>query len=308
MRLALIRGVTGASRLSLPSWILVEPVTERRAVSWRPDWRALTSAVLAIVAVLCLVLGNVALWMRQDVYSARHIDAEAQQIVGSANVQGAVANLVTTDLVPRFGTSLTNVARGLIEQALATQPAQRVAARLVEEVVPELQHGTGPITLSARQLAWIASPSLADNRLVANVLDAAEGSGCCRVVVAQRHGLSFVWRHQGQIRVAGIVLPVVFVVCALLALAITDRRRRLAVVLAASTAVAGLGTIALLGVGPAMWIGLFSRPGAAAVVRAAERSVFGAATASLRVQSVILTAAGVGALAVLAGARRVTRA
>lgn len=280
------------------------------------------SGGLAIVAVLCLLLGNTALWMRQDLYSARHVDAEAQQIVGSASVEGAVANLLTTDVVEPvlgqagsaspglIGASLSSAARGLIEHALATQPVQRVAARLVEQVVPELQHGTGPVTLSARQLAWIASPGLADNRLVATMLDAANGSGCCRVVLAQRHSLSFAWRHQDEIRAAGIVLPAVFVVCLTLALCLTRRRRRLATILAASTVVTGLAMVALLGVGPNWWTRLLSRPSAATgVVRAADRSVFGAATASLRLQSTVVAAAGAAALAVLAGTRRrLTRA
>jgi hypothetical protein len=312
--------VTAAGRLPLPSWIAVEPVTEWQAVSRPHNWRAPTSAALAIVAVLCLLLGNVALWMRQDVYSARHIDAEAQQIVGSTNVQAAIANLLAADVVQPvlgqtginsrgpIGAPLSSAARGLIQQALATQPVQRVAARLVEEVVPELEHGSGPITLSARQLAWIASPTLAGNRVVATVLDAAGGAGCCRVVLASRHGLSFAWRHQRQIRAAGIVLPALFVASLTLALVISRRRRLLAVILAASTAVIGLGMVALLGIGPAWWTGLFSRTGAAAgVVRAADRSVFGTATASLRAQSVLVAAAGVAALAVLAGTRRLTR-
>ncbi|HUJ65616.1 MAG TPA: hypothetical protein VLX59_08780, partial [Acidimicrobiales bacterium] len=168
---------------------------------------------MAVAAVACLLLGNLALWMRQDVYSARNVSAEAQRIVASSNVQGAVADLLTTKVVqpvlaqaqlgPFTGLAekpLLDASRRLVQEAVATQPAQHVAARLVEEVIRDLDQGTGPIALSPDQLAWVASPSLAGNRILASVLHTADTTGCCQVVLAPRQSLAFSWRHVGMIR------------------------------------------------------------------------------------------------------------
>jgi hypothetical protein len=272
---------------------------------------------LVVVAVACLFLGNAALSMRQDVYSAQNVDREAQQIVGSSNVQAALADLLTDKVVEPVITQtgaglfsvlsspLTSVARRLIEQAVATQPVQHVAARLVEQVVPELQRGSGPVSLTAQQLAWIVSPGLASNRLIAGMLHTADRSGCCQVVLAQRQSLSFAWRYVQQIRLAGVVLPALFVVFAGLALWITRRRRRVALILAGATAATGLLTLGLVWAGPQFWSSLIGRPGpSGGVVRAADGAVFAGVTAGLRAHCLMLAAVGVGALVALAISRR----
>ncbi len=283
------------------------------------DWRSVTSGWLAVTAIVCLLLGNVALWMRQDVYSARNVDQEAQRIVGSPNVQGAVADLLAAEVVqPALAQSdlgpltgvvkapLMSVARRLIEPVVATQPAQHVAARLVEQVMPELDRGSGPISLSPRQLTWIASPSLASNSIMARVLNTADRTGCCQVVLAQRQSLSFAWRHVGMIRIAGVVLPALFVVCVGLALGITRRRRRLAMVLAAASVLVGLVTFGSLLAGPQFWDGLMVRPGSTAgVLRAVDTTVFNGATAALRNDSIVVVVLGLGALVGLVATRQI---
>jgi hypothetical protein len=303
----------------LPARSPGEKINAGERPSGHRDWRSATTRLLAVAAIVCLFLGNVALWMRQDVYSARNVEQEAQRIVGSPNVQGAVADLLTTKVVqPALAQTeagplmvlvkapLRSLSDRLIEQVVATQPAQHVAARLVEQVVPELDKGAGPISLSPRQLMWIASPSLASNHAVASVLNSAERSGCCQVVLAQRQTLSFGWRHVGMIRVAGVVLPALFVACVGLALGLSRRRRRLAVILAGATVLTGLVTFASLLAGPGFWDGIMVRPGSTAgVLRAVDSSVFNGATSALRTDSLVVAILGLGALAGLAAAHRI---
>jgi hypothetical protein len=279
--------------------------------------RAILSALLATAAVACLLVGNVALWMRQDVYSARNVDQEAQQIMGSSDVQQAVADLLTTQVVqpaldhaglgPFRGLvsgPVMGVARRAIDDAVASQPAQHVAARLVEQVVPELDKGTGPVVLSPEQLAWIVSPSLASNHLVASLLHTADHSGCCQVVLVQRGHLSFGWRHVREIRIAGLVLPALSLVLAALAIAVSRRRVRTAMLLAAAAAVAGLLTFVSLQAGPGMWAGVANQHGpAAGVIHAAQRTAFSSVTATLRQHSLSVAGAGGVAVAILAAAR-----
>jgi hypothetical protein len=275
------------------------------------------SRFLAVTAIVCLFLGNVALWMRQDVYSARNVDQEAQRIVGSSNVQGAVADLLATKVVQPalaqtqlgpltdlFKAPLISVSSRLIQKVVATQPAQHVAARLVEQVVPELDRGSGPISLSPEQLAWIASPSLASNSTVAKALNTAARTGCCQVVLAQRQSLSFAWRHVGMIRIAGIVLPALFVACVGLALGFSRRRRRLAMILAAASVGVGVVTFGSLWFGPQFWDGLMVRPGSTAgVLRAVDSTLFNGSTAALRIDSLAVALLGTGALVALVAAR-----
>jgi hypothetical protein len=283
------------------------------------DRRSVTSGLLAVTAIVCLFLGNVALWMRQDVYSARNVNQEAQRIVGSPNVRGAVADLLTAKVVqPALAQSrlgpltglveapLMNASRRLIAQVVATQPAQRVAARLVEQVVPELDRGAGPISLSPQQLTWIAAPSLTSNSIVAKVLDTAERTGCCQVVLAPRQSLSYSWRHVGMIRIAGVVLPALFVACVGMALGVSRRRRRLAVILAGATVLVGLATFGSLLAGPQFWDGLMVRPGSTAgVLRAVDAAVFNGATSALRNDSLVVVMAGLGALVALLTTRQI---
>ena len=296
------------------------PATERARPA-RHRARGIASAIFAAATIVCLLLGNVALWMRQDVYSASNISREAQQIVGSADVQHAVADLLVTHVVrpalsqanlgsvlgPLAGVAerpVLSFASGLVDRAVASQPAQQIEARLIEAVTPQLEKGAGPVALSADQLVWIVSPSLAANRVVATVMGYADRSGCCAVVLAQRADLAFGWRHIRAIRAAGIVLPAATLVFAALALLVAPRRRRLVTVLAAATAVAGAATLVSLAAGPGLWINFVSRNSVAAgVVRAASVAVFHGATAGLSMRSWALVTAGATALVVLAGLR-----
>jgi hypothetical protein len=283
----------------------------------RRHWREVTSGVLAVTAVVCLFFGNAALWMREDLYSSRNLDQDAQQILGSTQVQSAVADLLTKQVVhvalagsglgpfaAVIQTPAIGVADRLVSQALASQPVQHVEARLLEVVIPEMKSGAGPISLSPDQLVWIASPSFATNRVMASVVHTADRTGCCQVELAQRHKLSFAWRYVHQIRIAGIVLPALFVAMTGLALLITPRRKQLALTVAVATAATGLITLGLLTAHPGFWAGLISTSGPGAVVlRAADRAAFNTATAALRVHSLVLTAVGACTIAGLASTK-----
>jgi hypothetical protein len=280
------------------------------------------SAVLAATSVVCLLLGNVALWVRQDLYSTRAADQQASQIMRSSNVQAAVGDLLVTGVVePALQRAPLGVLRGVlsapaislarraVDDAMASQSAQQIATRLVAQVVPQLDKGTGPVTLSPEQLAWIASPRLAGNRAVAAAVGTADRTGCCGVTLVQRGQLGFAWRHVRAIRTAGIVLIPLGLMAGLLAMAVSRRRRVMAMVLAGGLTTAGIATFAALLAGPGPWGSLAANAGpAAGVVQAAQRAAFDSATAGLRWHSLLLAGAGVVVLAVLATGGLVARA
>ena len=85
--------------------------------------------------------------------------------------------------------------------------------------------------------------------MVASVVSYADSTDCCRVVLAERDDLPFVWQHVELVRTAALVLPIAAVALAALALALSTRRRRTALVLSVGVIVVGLVT--LVGV----WLG-----------------------------------------------------
>jgi len=77
------------------------------------------------------------------------------------------------------------------------------------------------------------------------------------------------------------VLPPLALAFAALAVVVSRRRLRMAMILAGATALVGIATFASLWAGPGYWANLTSHAGpAAGVVRAAQRTVFAGATAA----------------------------
>ena len=95
-----------------------------------------------------------------------------------------------------------------VASAVASQTTGEIATRLVGAINAQLVDGSGPIELTPTQLVAIAAPSLSDNRAVSTLVNLAERTGCCTVVLAERSDLPFVWQHVSLIRAAAVVLPI----------------------------------------------------------------------------------------------------
>jgi hypothetical protein len=286
--------------------------------------RDLVALALAVVAVAALFVGNLAFWARDDLYDTAKVEAKTERLAGSADLQQAVSSLlidrvvqpavaradasvpsILSPLTDRLDAASVDLATTAINKSVSSQTTQEIATRLAADVNDQLVAGTGPITLEPSQLLAIAAPSLTDNRVVTAVVDAADSSGCCLIVLAQRDQLPFVWQHVDAIRLAGVVLPLVALAAAIAAVAVARRRVRVLVVLGIGTMVAGLATL-----GP-LWAG--SRWGvdhvvgtddpSTALVRQAARTAFTVTDEALRRQSWGLVIAG----AVLTGVALVIR-
>jgi len=306
----------------------VPPVGPPRAAAVGRDRARGVTAALTVAMVVALLLGNVALWLSRDVYSTANIAAEARTIVASPDVKKAVTDLLVTRVVdpavkqanpagsiPILGgiatVELDKLAAQVVRRAVSTQSAQAISTRLVEAVVPQLQRGAGPVTLTPEELARIVAPGLAANTAVSTVLRSADRSNCCSVALAQRHELSFAWRNVGAVRAAAKVLPVVAVAFGALSLVVSRRRRHQGMVVGAATAGVGLVTLVGLRVGARSWIDATTgTTPLTAVVRAAETSVVRTAGRGLQAQSWLLVALGlvIGIGIAVVGRRRAPRA
>ena len=323
-----LAGLVGSPPADLRRW--GPPVGRVPTVSPAPAGRArdVAALALALVALVALFFGNLAFWARDDLYDTAKVQAKAEKLVGSTDTQQAVTALlvervvkpavaqadasvpsILSPLTDRLDRASVDLATKAIDQAVAAETTQEIATRLVGAVNDQLVAGTGPITLTPGQIVAIAAPSLADNRVVAKVVDVADESGCCVVELAQRDQLPFVWQHVDAIRAAGVVLPIVAVVAAGGAVALARRRGRVVLVLGIGTVVVGLATLGPLWAG-SHWgvdrIGGTADP-STTVVRQAARTAFLVTDEALRRQSWVLVVVGSVATAAVIAVRVVKR-
>jgi len=151
------------------------------------------AATFAIIAVFALFFGNLAFWIRQDVYDTATVIAKAQTITGTTDTQAAVTALFDETVVhpalEQATGTLPTILQGLAEtavepvatvidhavaSAVASQSAQEITTRLVKVINQELVSGTGshqrncwgylprhsPRTWSCQR--WSTSPSHPD--------------------------------------------------------------------------------------------------------------------------------------------------
>jgi len=283
--------------------------------------RDLAGAVLAVLAVLALLAGSMAWWARSNLYDAAVIDAKANEIVASDDVQAAANALLLErvvqpalakgyDAIPAgLGGLLQGVAGGKVEElatqgiesAVASQPAHDITLRLAAAIQDQLVHGDGAVSFTPSQIVAVLAPSLSDNRVVSSVVDFADSSGCCEVVLAQRDQLPFVWQHVDLIRTAAVALPFVALLLGALALLVSSRRRRVALVLSIGVTLAGVATLISVWVGGTLGIDAIGNPSDPAndLVRQAASTIYEISKRELVAQARTITLIGAAVTAAL---------
>ncbi len=284
--------------------------------------------MLAGVALVALFLGNLAFWARDDLFDTAKVEAKTEQLVGSSDAQQAVTALlvervvkpavakadasipsILSPLTDRLDSASVDVATRAIDQAVASETTQEITTRLVGALNDQLVSGTGPITLTPSQIVAIAAPSLADNRVVARIVDAADASGCCVVELARRDQLPFVWQHVDAIRAAGVILPVAALLAAGAAVVVARRRGRVLLVLGIGTVVVGLATLVPLWAGSRWGVDhvVADDDASTTLVRQAARTAFRVTDEALRRQSWALVVVGLVTTVAVIVVRQVRR-
>jgi hypothetical protein len=315
-----------AGRPGVPT---VEPTPSPSPTTGSP-WRDRFAVALAVLAVVALFWAHLAWWVSRDVYDTASVTTKAGLLIASPDTQAALTAVLEDKVVTpaleqaagalpepfqSLGGAVQSQTGGLVHDAIssavASQTSSEVAMRLVAAVNPQLVDGSDPIVLTPTQLVGIVAPGLADNRVVSGLVDLAERSGCCTVVLADRADLPFVWQHVELIRFAAVALPVAALVLALGALLIARRRVRVALVLTAGTALGGAVVLLSLWAGIHWGVDLIgdSADRSTVLVRQAVRVTAAVTIGDLRRESwAILLVGSLATAGVLLGARVSRRA
>ena len=283
-------------------------------------WKDRAAVVVAVFAVLALFGANLAWWVSHDVYDTAAVTTKTTALIASPDTRAAVTALLNEKVVQpalsqaagslpgplqSLGGTVQDQTAGLVQSAIAdavaNQSVGEITSRLVADVNGQLVDGSGPITLEPIQLLAIVAPSLTNNRVVTSVVDLAEQSGCCAIVLAQRSDLPFVWQHVKLVQAAAIALPIVALGLGLLALVLARRRLRIGIVLAGGCAIAGAIVLLARWAGLRWGIDLVGNPteGSTALVREALRVTSDVTLGDLRRQSWVLLISGSVGVAVL---------
>ena len=297
-------------------------ITESPATTGPSRDRA--AVAVAVLAVLALFGANLAWWVSHDVYDTAAVTAKAKSLIASPDTRAAVTSVLDEKVVQpalsqaagslpgplqSLGGTVQDQTAGLVQRAIAdavaNQSVGEITSRLVADLNAQLVDGSDPITLTPTQLLAIVAPSLTNNRVVTGVVDLAEQSGCCTIVLAQRSDLPFVWQHVKLIQAAAVALPIAALGLGLLALVLARRRLRIGIVLAVGGAIAGAIVLLSLWAGLRWGVDLVGDPteGSTALVREALRVTSNVTLGDLRRQSWVLLiggSVGVTALIVLA--------
>jgi hypothetical protein len=281
-----------------------------------------------MLAVLALFGANLAWWVSHDVYDTATVTTKAGQLIASPDTRAAVTALVDERVVQpaltqaagalpgplsSLGGVVADQTEALVQDAIARAVASEaiggITTRLVAAVNTQLVDGSGPVALTPSQLVAVLAPSLTDNRAVSGLVDLAERSGCCTVVLAQRGDLPFVWQHVKAIQFAAVALPVAALGLALAALVLARRRVRAGIVLAAGCAITGGVVLVARWAGIRWGVDLIGDPtaGSTAPVRQALRITSDVTLGELRRQSWALLLTGSIVAGVLIGVTSVRR-
>jgi hypothetical protein len=195
-----------------------------------PRWRRITAGVLLGLAIVAIVLGPIMLYVRSQLLDSSEFRDRAQTTLASPDVQDFVADALTANLVASGGAEAERaepLVRAVVGGVVASGRFQDVFGRAVDALhhrllnedtaqrVIQLQEGVD----RAVEAIAVVSPELAQR------IDDASGE----ITVGQGttgKRLAQIAHRAQQLRVLGIVLPIVaFVLLALSVVVAPDRLR-----------------------------------------------------------------------------------
>jgi hypothetical protein len=201
------------------------------------------------------------------------------------------------------GSQIEDLATSGVDKAVSSQQAHEITVRLATAIQHQLVEGDGPVAFTPSEMVAIVAPNLVDNRLVASIVTFADSTDRCQVVLAQRDQLPFVWQHVELIRTAAVALPIAALVMALIALAVSRRRRRTALVLSLGVVLVGVATLVGVALGGGLGIDAVADPSEPAhdLVRQAAATIYTVSKRELVDQAWVITAIGAGVSVALLG-------
>ncbi len=206
-----------------------------------PRWRRITAGVLLGLAILAIILAPIMLYLRSQVLDTSEFRSRAETALASPDVQDYLADALTARLVARGGPEAQRaepLVRAVAGGVVASDRFADVFGRAVDGLYGRIISGqTASRVIDLREAVDRASAAIAVARPeLAQRISAASGE----IPVAQGTAgekLAEVAHRAHQLRVLGIVLPIVAFVLLVASVAVAPDRLR-------ATRRAGWGLIA----------------------------------------------------------------
>jgi hypothetical protein len=220
-----------------------------------PRWRRITAGVLLGLAILAIVLAPIMLYVRTQFLDSSEFRSRAETALASPDVQDYLADALTARLIARGGPDAERaepLVRSVVGGVVASDRFQDVFGRAVDGLHARLlSEDTAPRVVQLQEALTRAVDAIAviDPALAQRIRDASGEIAVGQGTTGKR--LAELAHRAQQVRVLGIVLPIIAFVLIALSIVVAPARLR-------ATRRAGWGLIAA-GVVVAAVVGLTSR-------------------------------------------------
>jgi hypothetical protein len=195
-----------------------------------PRWRRITAAVLLGLAILAIILGPIMLYVRTQFLDSGAFRSRAETALASPDVQAYLADALTAKLVARGGADAQRaepLVRSVVGGVVASDRFQAVFGRAVDGLHARLlSEGTAPRVVQLQEAVTRAVDAIAvvDPALAQRIRDASGEISVGKGTTGKR--LAQLAHRAQQLRVLGIVLPIVAFVLIALSVVVAPQRLR----------------------------------------------------------------------------------
>ncbi len=308
-------------------------------------WRAPLSFVLLALAIACLILGSLFVWMRVTAYNPNGYVAAALQVQGQVEIRSALTNYIENDLLPEdrvfnlaqqatdqlpiaedrkqllasvlttaIRSQVGTVVNGVLDSRAGNSLAVDATQRASQEVVKLLRNRSSVFRFQGDAVVFNTEPLIKEARAaleerlgrVAQFLPPARAESYPVYTVVQGSVVTTTQTAISAIRLMSWLLPVLFVVLLILGIVAARERRSAAFRTMIAIAIAAVVVIVAIRLARSVILGLVTEPATEGVVKA----ILDSASVNLVDQTLwlALIAAVVGGVLWLLGPDRPARA
>jgi hypothetical protein len=308
-------------------------------------WRAPLSFILLALAIVCLILGSLFVWMRVTAYNPNGYVAAALQVQGQVEIQNALVNYITEDVLPPsqvqslaeqaaeqlpipparqklvagvlaagFNSQIQNIATNLVSRVGESGVIVDVTQRAGEQAVALLRNESSVFQYQGDSIVFNTAPIIKEARAkldeqlgnLSQFLPAPRTEGFPTYVLVQGSVVTTIQTAVSTIDLMSWLLPLLFVVLLVLGLIVARERRSAAFRVMIAIAVSAVVVIIGIRIAKSVITGLINDPPTQGVVD----SILTAASTNLVDQTLwlALLAAAIGAVLWFLGPDKPARA
>lgn len=273
----------------------------------RQRWRGFLSFALLALAIVCLILGSLFLWMRTTAYSPDGYVASALQVQGQVQIRSALTDYISSELLPEdevlalaqevtdplpiaegrkellatvltasIRSQISTVVDGILDSRVGNTLAVNATQRASQEVVSLLRNNTGVFQFQGDAVVFNTEPLIKearaalDERLgrLASYLPPERTEGYPTYTVVQGDVVTTTQKAIRTIDLMSWLMPVLFFVLLIAGLFVARRRRSAAFRTMIAIAIAAIVVIVAIRIARSVILGLIDEPATEGVVKA----------------------------------------